>query len=187
MIDRLSECVSQARPVLSSQMATLAHMPSVYRPDLIFTLLLLNVSLQAQTGNISGLIKTESQSAALPGAEVRLEGQTQTATADGSGRYLLLGIPSGKVNVSAQYVGMETATREVDVKAGVTAHVDFEPSPAVVRESVTVSADSNLVGRMCCKPEHSGATMLVSVGLGSRGEPEQATNERCLPRDVVLG
>src|SRR5215510_1358547 len=79
------------------------------------------LTLYAQSGNISGIVKDSSGRGVLVGAEVHVEGQTRSATTDDSGRYLLLGVPVGPVKVSVSYLGFQTSTLDTAVSTGNTA------------------------------------------------------------------
>ena len=58
--------------------------------------MLMSFSLFAQTtGKISGLIKDQSDSAPLPGANVYLENTSFGAASDENGRFTLINIPPG--------------------------------------------------------------------------------------------
>lgn len=145
--------------------------------------------LQAQTGNISGSITEPARHSALPGAQIAVDGQGIRTTADESGRYLLLGVAAGTVKIKVSYLGMETATVDVDVKAGVTATADVALSPAEQRTSITVTADSELVGQARALNDQKNSINLVNLvasdQIGSFPDPNAAEATQRIPGIVV--
>jgi hypothetical protein len=85
--------------------------------------------LQAQsTGSISGRVTDAANGAPLQSVQVTINANDNDAVTDVQGRYLIVGVPTGSITVSATLIGRERATRTVNVTAGATAVADFELS-----------------------------------------------------------
>jgi inhibitor of cysteine peptidase len=85
--------------------------------------------LAINPGNISGAV-TDSNAAAIPGADV--SGAGQTATTSATGTYSLVGVPAGAVTLTASAAGYSNATATATVTAGATV-----TAPALVLTSNT--------------------------------------------------
>ncbi len=88
---------------------------------LFFTLLListLSISI-GQTGKISGTILDSKTGETLPGATALIEGTGKGASADFDGKFMLTGVPVGKVTVVISYISYTTKKiAGVEVKVG---------------------------------------------------------------------
>ena len=69
--------------------------------------------LQAQQGNISGLVLEEGSGNALQGAQVTISEMQRGVLAGAGGRFLLEGVPVGTHTVTVEYIGYATARQEV--------------------------------------------------------------------------
>ena len=67
--------------------------------------------LQAQQGNISGLVREEGSGNALQGAQVTIAEMQRGVLAGAGGRFLLEGIPAGTHTVTVEYIGYATASQ----------------------------------------------------------------------------
>src|SRR5262245_1201698 len=104
----------------------------------LFLLLIgVTANIYAQTGNVAGTVSESLRKGLVTGAEVTVEDSALRTVTDDSGRYTLLGLPSGKVRITVSYLGMEPATQAVTVTAGATVAIDFTLSPSV-KTSITV-------------------------------------------------
>ena len=105
-------------------------------------------SLLAQTdvttSRIGGQV-TDEAGAAMPGATVECKntetGLTMTETANETGSYRCLNLPTGMYTVTASLEGFATATAEVRLLLGSTPTVDFALPQATVSETINVSAE----------------------------------------------
>lgn len=169
----------------------MTHLARVSRCSVFFFLFAYSAAAIAfaQTGNIAGSVRAATQSSALPGAQVRVEGQSATSVADDSGRYLILAVPAGKVTVVATYLGMEPSKQEIEVKAGTTVNADFDLSPEVVRTSVTVSASPDLLGQARALNDQMNSINLVNLvasdQIGSFPDPNAAEAVQRIPGIVI--
>ncbi|MGI8772266.1 MAG: TonB-dependent receptor [Acidobacteriaceae bacterium] len=95
---------------------------------------------QVAKGSITGTV-TDTTSAALQGAQIKLKPETQTATTDAEGHFTLTGLPPGHYTVTISYLGFQPFTSEVDINTG--AATTLNASMAIVNSSqqVTVRAE----------------------------------------------
>jgi TonB-dependent SusC/RagA subfamily outer membrane receptor len=110
--------------------------------SLLFVLLLLPCSVAwAQTGTVEGQVTDSTSGDPIPGANVLLEGTNYGASTDVNGSYTIEGVEPGTYTLNVSFVGFETFTEQVQVRAGetTTVPVAFQPS-AVELETVTVTA-----------------------------------------------
>lgn len=84
-------------------------------------------------------IVTDSSGQALIGANVYLDNTFRGAITDIKGRYLIKGIPDGKYNVNASYIGFETSSSEIEISGD--ARLDFQlRETSVMAEEVMIVA-----------------------------------------------
>ena len=81
--------------------------------------------LQAQQGDISGLVLEEGSGNALQGAQVTIAEMQRGVLAGAGGRFLLEGVPAGTHTVTVEYIGYATASQEVRVVANETTLLEF--------------------------------------------------------------
>ena len=104
---------------------------------------------QEQTASIQGVI-TDSTGAALPGVTVEASsadrGQKLAVQSDSGGHYQFPSVPPGVYTVTASLSGMQSAiAKDVQAKLGTSPKVDLVLKVAAVSESVTVTAEPQLV------------------------------------------
>ncbi|MDA0329951.1 MAG: SusC/RagA family TonB-linked outer membrane protein [Gemmatimonadetes bacterium] len=85
-------------------------------------------ALQAQTGQITGNVTNAASGAALGEVQVFLEGRQLGTLTRSDGRYLILNVPVGAYQVTAQRIGFGSVTQAVTVTAGSAAAVNFSLS-----------------------------------------------------------
>jgi iron complex outermembrane receptor protein len=95
------------------------------------------MAADAQTGNISGTVTESARNSNLSGVSIRVEGQTIETVTDDSGRYLLQGVRTGTVKISAAYLGLETTTEAITVVANST--VTWSPALKIPSQSYSVT------------------------------------------------
>ncbi len=156
---------------------------------LVCIFLAIPIVANAQTGNVSGTVTESSRKLTLTGVSVRVEGQGIQAVTDESGRYLLQGVRAGTVKLSASYLGMETATKEVTVLANTT--ITWDPSLAIASQaySVTITADPEVVGQARALNDQKSSINLVNLvasdQIGSFPDPNAAEAIQRVPGIVV--
>jgi len=111
-------------------------------------LLFITPSLFAGNGKIAGVIK-DAAGKPIPGATVMIEGTKMGAAADIEGRYFILNVPPGKVNVAITAVGYKKKTvNNVPVSSDLTAELNAVLEESAVQvEGVVVEAERKLVDK----------------------------------------
>lgn len=78
------------------------------------------------TGTITGEVIEAVTQRPLAGAQVFIPGSQSGTLTNADGRFLIPGVQAGPVTVRVQLIGYGTAEREITVRAGQTAQIDFE-------------------------------------------------------------
>jgi TonB-dependent receptor len=92
---------------------------------------------QMSRGSITGTV-TDSTSAALQGAQIKVKPDTQTATSDAQGDFTLSGLPPGHYTVTVSYLGFQPFTADVDVASGATATLNAALAIVNSSQEITV-------------------------------------------------
>ncbi len=101
----------------------------------------------AQTGGtVYGTINDGASSTTLPGATVSVKGMNYGTITDPYGKYVLTGIPAGKVTLLYSYVGYDTDSLEVDITDGAKIEKDITLIMDIVGLSEVV-VSSQLLGQ----------------------------------------
>src|SRR5262249_46250928 len=104
-------------------------------------------------------------------------------------RYLLLGVPAGKVTVTVSYLGLAPTMQEVTVETGSTANQDFVLAPPEVSSSLTVVAEPDLVGQARALNDQKNSINLVNLvasdQIGRFPAPNAAEATQRIPGIVV--
>lgn len=116
---------------------------------------LLAGSLQAQAaggiGALQGVVRSATGTAVV-GAEVTVEGVARRAVTGQDGRFVLVGLPAGTVQVRVRGVGYTPVTRELVIPAGEALRAEFELARAPLEMAPVVVTerrqpyDSRLAG-----------------------------------------
>jgi outer membrane receptor protein involved in Fe transport len=104
---------------------------------------------QGNVGTIDGRVLDQSK-AAVPGATVTAKnvatGLTRTAVVSPTGTYRISALPAGTYEVTASLTGFSTqVSKDVPVRVGDTATVDFSMKLGAVTETIEVVAESPMV------------------------------------------
>jgi Ca-activated chloride channel family protein len=93
------------------------------------------------TGKIAGTV-TDENGQPIPGASVKIDSTSMGAAAGIDGSYMILNVPPGTYDLSAQTVGYnKTTVKGVVVQANVTTRQDFKlVSAAIEQKTITVVA-----------------------------------------------
>ncbi len=102
--------------VLSNSQKALFEVKSL--PLFLVFLLVSFLSVQAQTGSVSGTVADSTE--VLAGASVAISGTTIGITTDLNGNFLLSNIPVGKRTLLVTFLGYQKYTREITIEAGKT-------------------------------------------------------------------
>ncbi len=82
-------------------------------------------TLAAQTGQITGVVTNATSGAPIGEVQVFVQGGTQGTLSRADGRFLLLNVPVGTYEVTAQRIGFASVTQSVTVTAGSPAVANF--------------------------------------------------------------
>jgi len=86
------------------------------------------------TGKIAGNVRDKKTNEPLPGATVSINGTNLGATADGSGDYYILNVPSGVYDITATFMGYgKMILSEVKVRMDLTTRLDIKLSETSVQ------------------------------------------------------
>jgi hypothetical protein len=113
---------------------------------------------QVARGNIYGKV-TDEQGAVLPGATVTLTGDfgTRTTTTDTSGGFRILNVDQGTQTLAVSLANFASVKRQVVVRTGENATIDFALKLAGVQENVEVTAETPVVD-----PKRVGTTTIIT-------------------------
>jgi hypothetical protein len=102
--------------------------------------------LQAQTGQVVGVVVDQSTAQPLDVSQVVIQGTRLNAITDRLGRFVIRGVPAGSVTVRAQRLGFRPATHVVRVPANDSVSVRFELTLSVVElESIVTTGTGGAV------------------------------------------
>ena len=120
----------------------------------LFLTLLIFISVTtgygAVTGKISGTIRDAGTGEPLIGANIMIAGTSIGAATDIEGKYQIINIPPGKVDLKITMMGyQETVIQAVQVRIDLTTSIDVDLRATVIdaEEAVTVVAERPLVQR----------------------------------------
>jgi TonB-dependent SusC/RagA subfamily outer membrane receptor len=92
-----------------------------------------------ETGSIAGRVISNTGQP-LSEVVITIVGTERTGLTNAEGRYLILGVPAGSYEVTAQYIGFGEGTQQVEIAAGGSAVADFTlQTRAVQLEGVVVT------------------------------------------------
>jgi hypothetical protein len=99
------------------------------------------------SGQLSGVV-TDPQGAVIPGAQIILtleNSGTMTTTSDASGRWVISGVPSGRVKILVSAQGFQSANLHTQYDAGRPSRYDARLNVGTVSETVEVTAQVPLI------------------------------------------
>jgi hypothetical protein len=99
------------------------------------------------SGQLSGVV-TDPQGAVIPGAQIILtleNSGTMTTTSDASGRWIISGVPSGRVKILVSAQGFQSANLHTQYDAGRPSRYDARLNVGTVSETVEVTAQAPLI------------------------------------------
>jgi TonB-dependent SusC/RagA subfamily outer membrane receptor len=97
--------------------------------------------LAAQTGSVTGTVTDAVSGQPLVGAQMVIPGTNIGALTNQAGRYLILGVPVGPVQVRAVIIGYSQQSQAITVAAGQTVSADFRLTTSAIQlEGVVVNA-----------------------------------------------
>lgn len=119
-------------------------MKKILKNGVLTVLMFMNISayLTGQTGSIAGTVKDKSNSEAMIGGTVQIDGSSIGTTTDINGQFIIKNLKPGKYNVKVSYVSYgPKVIQNVNVENGETVNIDVElESNAVSLGDITVTA-----------------------------------------------
>ncbi|HMI01630.1 MAG TPA: TonB-dependent receptor [Pedobacter sp.] len=106
----------------------------------------------AQTGSVTGTVKTSDGSAA-EFVSVTLKGTNRVARSSKNGEYQIKNIKPGSYTLTASYIGLQTQQQSVEIRSGETTTVHFilKENADELREVIISSRNSNKVNVVVAK------------------------------------
>jgi iron complex outermembrane recepter protein len=133
---------------------------------------------------LRGRISNQATSDNLGGATVRVEGTTHMTYTERDGTYVLRNLPPGQATVRVTYPGLDPATADVTLTAGVTSRHDFALTSAIyVLPEYTVAGTREGNALAIVRQEQSPTVMntVSSDAFGSISQDNIANVLRRLP------
>ncbi len=145
---------------------------------LLFLFVLSAISIQAQTGRLSGTVLDAKTGETLPGATILIEGTTKGAAADFDGKFSINNVPVGKVNLIVSFISYTTKKIQgVEVKANEVTDVNvlLETSASTELQEVEVVVTLNKENNTALVLQQKNAS---SVSDGVSAETIKRTSDR---------
>ena len=132
-------------PTNFSRAAGRAALPSLFAALLVA---LVPVLSEAQTGTVTGVVRSATNQQPLAGAQVAIPALDAGRLANNVGRYVLPNIPVGTHTMEVTYLGYSTATAEITVTEGGATVQNFEMrSEALSLEGIVVTGTAGAARR----------------------------------------
>lgn len=136
----------------------------------------------SQTGKISGTILDAKTGETLPGATALIEGTTKGASADFDGKFVLTGVPVGKINLVISYISYTTKKIEgIEVKENdvtdINVLLDASSSKDLNEVEVVVTLNKENNTALILQQKNNAS---VSDGISSetiRKTPDRSTSD----------
>jgi hypothetical protein len=84
---------------------------------------------------------TDAEQSILPGAQVELQPGGQSVVSNAQGQFTILNLAAGHYTLTISYVGFASFSKELDISAGQTVHVDAVLQIGMQNEVVTVRGE----------------------------------------------
>ena len=152
---------------------------------LLFAMIALASSVQAQSGKIVGTVTDAATGDPLPGVNVYLDGTTQGTSTDLDGNYVIIGVRPGTYTVVASYISFATQrVQGVQVNLDLTTTINFDLTEEILMgEEVVVIAEAVAVKKDLTSSESRvtsetidklpvtelGQVLEVQAGITNRG------------------
>src|SRR5690606_35221615 len=111
------------------------------KPCFLMLVLLTSITVQAQTGSLSGTVLDETGQP-LPGASIQIKNSSRSTTTEVTGKYSLTGLSNGPAIVVVSYIGYQTAEKPVTVNGNTTLNVSLAQDLQNLSEVVVIGYGS---------------------------------------------
>jgi len=107
--------------------------PSFFKFLIVNILLVFSVFLAAETGRISGTVRSVSTAEALPGTNILLKGTLLGAASDLGGEFRILNVPPGDYTLEVLNIGYQSIERQVHLHPDSVVMLDIRLEPKALR------------------------------------------------------
>ena len=90
------------------------------------------MAMAQNQGTIRGTVTDTNTGETLPGVNIAIQQMQEGAATNAQGEYSITGVPAGSYTLEASFVGYQSRTRDVTVRAGETTTVNFKLAPTEV-------------------------------------------------------
>lgn len=129
---------------------------------MMVALLVAGFSLNAQSGEVSGVLSDGTSGELLPGANIYIEGIGMGTVTNLAGEYKLMNIPEGTHTVSFSYIGYVEQKKDITIQGGESVKLDILMAyDAVNLEEVVVT--TQLLGQARAMNRQLNSDAMVNV------------------------
>ena len=151
--------------------------------SVVLTSLLSMAAFAQSTGVITGVITDDAGNNPLQGASVSVEGTPLTTQTDRTGRFKLVGVPTGEQTLMISYLGFKDKTVKVtvtsDSNATVTTQLETSVSEVVIVNSPFLEGQAKALNK---QKEAANITNIVSANqIGRFPDPNSAEAAQRIP------
>jgi len=105
--------------------------------SVVFLTIVVSV-VYGQTGTVTGVVTDKSTGESMPGANVLIKGTLIGQSADFDGKFTIVDVPAGIVEIEASFVGFIPVSRSIVIEAGKTLTVNFSLIPDAIALEETI-------------------------------------------------
>jgi iron complex outermembrane receptor protein len=109
----------------------------VMKSCLLLLFLFAAVTVQAQTGTLSGKVLDETGQG-LPGASVQIKSLNKSTSTDPDGNFRITGLANGAVTVTVSYIGYTPYDQAVTISGSTTTNINLKPDAQNLTEVVVI-------------------------------------------------
>jgi TonB-linked SusC/RagA family outer membrane protein len=109
----------------------------VMKSCLLLLFLFAAVTVQAQTGTLSGKVLDETGQG-LPGASVQIKSLNKSTSTDPDGNFRITGLANGAVTVTVSYIGYTPYDQAVTISGSTTTNINLKPDAQNLNEVVVI-------------------------------------------------
>lgn len=158
----------------------------IYVSIVLFVLISLS-SFSQNTGNIRGFVYTKDNGEPALFTNVYLKGTTQGASTDLNGFFSITKVAPGTYTLMATYLGYDTATEVISVKAGQIINKKYYLAKAAIQLNTVVLTAEQQAKKEDTKVSVQKIDPVMIAKLPSVGEPDIAQYLQVMPGVVFTG
>lgn len=154
---------------------------------MLLLMILTPAALAQSSGNIRGFVYTKDNGEPALFTNVYLKGTTLGASTDLNGFFSITKIPPGTYTLMATYLGFDTASEVIDVKAGQIINKKYYLAKAAIQLTEVVLTAEQQAKKEDTKVSIQKIDPVMVTKLPSVGEPDIAQYLQVLPGVVFTG